>query len=315
MLRAPAAALSCLLITLTPAFAAASERAPRVALVAFDDEVGLDPRAIADMAVALRGSALEEDVEVVSLAHDDVALGDRCDDVCLDDLADQLGATVLLTGLVTSLADGRLQIALDLRRVGEADTFQRAVATGDDTAALVDAVDEVGRDLLASLRPDAPAPPFIVQRTPVRRPYRGDIYDGGVAAQSYDDRSVGLALALEILFPGAGLGYAGDWGGVALEYVGIFTGFLLVMSSVDTSLEGNGDVDGMSLGLGLALLVGARLYGIVRAPIAANAHNAEYRRRLLEERGARLDTLRLRAPEIGVHAPAFTSFSLPPVTF
>ncbi len=154
-----------------------------------------------------------------------------------------------------------------------------------------------------------------MQRTPLRRPYRGGIDDGGVAAQSFDDRSAGLALALEILFPGAGLGYAGDWGAVGLEYVGIFTGFLLVISSIDTNLDGDGDVDSMRFGLGLALLVGARLYGIVRAPIAADAHNAEYRRQLLEERGTRLDTLRLRAPEIGVHAPAFTSFSLPPLAF
>ena len=241
MLRSAPAPLLVALLTLAPATAHAEPPAPRVALAAIDDEVGLDPRAIADIAIALRGAALEEAIDVVSLGHADTGLdAARCDDACLDSLATQLGASVLLSGHITASGDG-LQLALELRHVGETAAYRSASATAADTEAIVAAAEKIGRGLFVSLRSDAPPAPPRVHRNIHRAPPRSYAYDPGAAMQQDEPYSAGLAIGLELLFPGAGLVYVGDWGAFALEYAGIFGGFLLIMSSIDK-------VTGMSYG-------------------------------------------------------------------
>jgi|GEM_PF-2888928 len=306
-------ALALGLLILTPAAAQAHDGAPRVALAPIDDTIGLDPRALVDMGMGLRGVALEEDIDVVDLAADDRA-AQGCDLDCLGELADQLGADYLITGTSGRSTDG-LEVALELRRLERGavgDTVATASASGQDTAALVADTERAGRELLGEVRALAPPP----VRTAVRRPARVQERPGYAyrAGAPYSERSAGLALALEILFPGAGLGYAGDWGSVGLQYLGIFTGFVLVISSIETA-HGEGNVDGAGMTMGLVLLLGSRLYGIIRAPAAAEDYNREARREWEASRGADLRQLRLRAPEIGLSSPRYTSFALPPLTF
>ncbi|TNF22752.1 MAG: hypothetical protein EP329_28265 [Deltaproteobacteria bacterium] len=307
--------LASLLAPLALTTAAASAQTPRVAIAPIADEVGLDPRALSDMVIGLRGAALEEDIDVLDLSAE-AASGAGCDLICLGELADQLGAGYLLVGLAGRSEAGGLEVALELRRVTRGDANEivdTLVASAPDTPTLVVGTERAGRKLLSGLRLPA-APVRTTVRRPVRVQPRGDVYHPAVV--QWDERSAGLALALEILFPGAGLGYAGDWASVGLEYLGIFTGFVLIISSVSSVDEDGGHVDGMGMGLGLTLMFGSRIYGIVRAPAAADEYNTDARRAWEGRQvSAELRRMRLPAPEIGLAAPTYTALSLPPLSF
>jgi len=93
-------------------------------------------------------------------------------------------------------------------------------------------------------------------------------------AETSSGDSVPLALGLELVIPGAGLVYVGEYGQAMGEWLGIGVGAALVF----TNFPGCGDGCDRSPGLltlGVGLIVAARLYGIIAAPVYADAHADE----------------------------------------
>lgn len=299
--RWAAALLSTVAVSLILA-APAAHASARVALVSLDDEAGLDPLALDDIVAAIRGVAADEAVDLFVVALDKAGLDHaRCDVACVDGLAAPLGAELVLTGAVRVVDDG-LTLELALRELGRDDVLQRASRFAVDTEGLVASTDALARDVLTAIGAAgvAAAPPTVVTRP---RPARVV-----TAGPRVGERSPTLALVLELLFPGLGLGYADAWGAAALQYAGIFTGFLLVVSSVD----GSGEVD-PGFGLGVALILLSRVYGVAYAPFAAENYNE---RRFGPPDGSRYSLARELAAPVGrFSVPSFTRIGLPAVTF
>ena len=278
----------------------------KIAFVPLIDHAGLDPRALEDLGLELAAAARADALTLLPLPVD--ALDpDRCDLACTDAAAAGAGAELLLSGEVTTDPAG-LRLELTMRELGAAEPLYRVTAVHADTPALVDGAAQLARELFATLAPTEAEPP---PRSVVRRGRRGVHPPPGqvVVLSHYDTKSPALAIGLELLFPGAGLAYVGDWGGVALQYAGIFGGFLLVMSSIEW--DGDGGADPTGLTLGLALMIGSRVYGIVAAPMEASRINAQAHDtpRMLLERPS------LRLPDVGAGAPTATLFKLPALSF
>ncbi|MCB9732651.1 MAG: hypothetical protein H6745_08595 [Deltaproteobacteria bacterium] len=233
---------------------AAPEPRARVALVSLRDQAELGPERVRAVELALRGAAIDEDVDTIPVV---VGPGERCDPGCLAGLAEPASAAFTLSGALARGEDGGYVIHLALRRAGETRPVTEGAGTADTPEGLVELATTEGRRLFATARDEvAPLPSSVLRRD--ARPERTG------------SRSVAVALTLEILFPGAGLAYAGDWGAFAVEYGGILGGFLMIEGGI-----GSEDDSALVLAIfGVTVLVAARVYGIMRAPAAAREYGA-----------------------------------------
>jgi hypothetical protein len=98
----------------------------------------------------------------------------------------------------------------------------------------------------------------------------------------HERKSVGGALALELLFPGAGSVYAGHSAGAAATWGLIGAGVAALFLALATLPE-EGDANPATVALvygGLGVAAGGRVYGLVDAVSSANRTNDELRDRL-----------------------------------
>lgn len=97
-------------------------------------------------------------------------------------------------------------------------------------------------------------------------------------AEAAPGESVSLALGLELIIPGAGLVYVGEYGPAMGEWLGIGAGAALVFTNIPGCGDGCDNSPGL-LALGIGLIVAARLYGIIAAPVYAQVHTDDAAKR------------------------------------
>jgi Borrelia membrane protein P13 len=128
-------------------------------------------------------------------------------------------------------------------------------------------------------------------------------------------KTPGLALVLDIIFPGIGSIYADHATGAAITWGGMIGGFVLIVVGVNQqvhALNQNQSSDGTisDAGVGLILVgalasIGFRIYGVVDAYSSAKDYNANLAKSLrLPEMN--LSLAPLRTPQSTALAPTFT---------
>jgi hypothetical protein len=119
------------------------------------------------------------------------------------------------------------------------------------------------------------APPGATAPAP-RVPDWGDwqVYDAA-------SKSEGLAVVMELFFPGLGSVYAEHWAGAATTW-GVSLGGILVMfwGLGQTSSGDNDAAAGLGFTAGILMMVGGRVYGLVDSYRATSRYNRDLARRL-----------------------------------
>ncbi len=296
MLRLLTASLVLLLVGLAPAaWAAPADRT--VAVAPLVDEAGLAPLERRGFEAAIRGAVLDALFAAASVQD-----ASDCDDACRRDLMAASGARWLLTTNVVRGRQGFIALLALYGAPAGAPTRTETLRAAD-LRGLRASVEAAVPGLLRAL-PAGDAPPAVAPR-----PTTSDVLMARpVAPWAPDQKSVALALGIQFFVPTGGLFYAEAHGLAVAELGGYALGFLFLVQGL-TDFDG-GDVRATT---GLTLIVAARLFGLVAAPLATSAYNRRARERWEQPRAHDPRTPR-HDPLAGL-APDATLFALPAVSF
>ncbi len=271
----------------------------RAGIANFVSHGSTSPDQAKQLSVELRGAALEASYDTMPMR-----LWQPCDMECARVEGEKLLVDVVVTGVLGF--DGETYtLQLDIIPVNGTDVTRRVVEA-PRFLALVELARLELHELLAQHRGPAQAPTgrVFVPSTVAPDPYEPSRTATLKPARS---RSPMLAFLLELVVPSAGLFYVGDYLGAGLELGGITLGFGVMIATAHSS-----DPEGFLLGFSLVL--GARIYGLITAPISAGRFNRRERERV--RTASNPLHLRLRDPSIGLSSPAASyQLALPTIRF